>query len=370
MTLSTETAKQALAITEKFITQSHDDFNIKSGKALAKLYFCASDKEGYCLNFDDIWKLCGYATKASAKRQLLNKKLRFVEGRDYKVLLNTHVERSAKPGRGGNNREDIWMTSDCFCNFASASQTDQGWALRAFLKFLTKQVKILVDKQSTQSSQINPRVQGRIAACDSQKEFTSTLKAIEYTKGHTYFKLNAMTNHKITGRTKRQIVRELAESGNLGTKKLRKDTDTHKKGDEVPKTAADITGRDYYPNTLLSATQISEKLSSKKLQEEYEKGTIKDFHDLETIHERTLDNIFTEAALAEFHAEKMVKRISLEEAYKASPEHQKLLDLRKEKKRLEYQQKKAKAKALLDRQQQQKKNKAKKDIQSYFGSNV
>ena len=78
------------------------------------------------VNFDDAVQWIGYSTKQKAKNKLLNN---FGTGIDYMISLNQSVERT---GRGGQNREDIRLTVDCFKSLGMMAGTQKGKEVRRY----------------------------------------------------------------------------------------------------------------------------------------------------------------------------------------------------------------------------------------------
>ena len=106
-----------------------------------------SDNTKFVIDFDDVWKNVEFTQKVSAKR-LLEK--HFKEHIDYKIaasaiatedaVANT-VEKIAPPKckanndvntRGGQNKESILLTVDCFKNFCMLASTQKSKVIRSY----------------------------------------------------------------------------------------------------------------------------------------------------------------------------------------------------------------------------------------------
>jgi len=106
-----------------------------------------SDNTKFVIDFDDVWKNVEFTQKVSAKR-LLEK--HFKEYIDYKIaasaiatedaVANT-VEKIAPPKckanndvntRGGQNKETILLTVDCFKNFCMLASTQKSKVIRSY----------------------------------------------------------------------------------------------------------------------------------------------------------------------------------------------------------------------------------------------
>ena len=122
------------------IARKMTDFD-KRVKQLCAFYYYNVDKDGFCVNFDVAWRLCGYTQKGQAKQRLMTLAIKPKEGVDYIVKPLTKTK-----GRGGYNRQDIWMTSRTFNEFALTACTDESRALidavfdlsKAYMHFKSK----------------------------------------------------------------------------------------------------------------------------------------------------------------------------------------------------------------------------------------
>ena len=102
-----------------------------------------SDNTKFVVNFDEVWKNVDFTQKINAKR-LLEK--HFVEHIDYKKLAlllgRASLEEKAAPHlggasfdkkiHGGQNKENILLTVDCFKNFCMLAATPKAKEIRTY----------------------------------------------------------------------------------------------------------------------------------------------------------------------------------------------------------------------------------------------
>ena len=112
----------------KIVQKLNENFSTDEQK-----WFCANmymysnyhPTNDYPIDFDKVYSMIGFSTKANAKRSLMNN---FVADEDYKVLLIRRKERT----RGGHNAETIMMNADTFKNLCMISRTEKGKAIRKY----------------------------------------------------------------------------------------------------------------------------------------------------------------------------------------------------------------------------------------------
>lgn len=110
----------------KEICKEVDEVALKNA---AKLLYDTCNKPGFIIDFDVVWKLLKYSTKANAKRKLLQD---FTEGIDFEIKFIKKDEFTCgKPG------ENIMMTSEAFSSFCQITRTPIG-----------KQVRIMYHRMS------------------------------------------------------------------------------------------------------------------------------------------------------------------------------------------------------------------------------
>ena len=71
-----------------YVKSFHNDYNDEDGNKLARLYFNSVDKDGFCIDFDEVWELVGYSKKSKGKARLISEKSKLKPDVDYKILLN------------------------------------------------------------------------------------------------------------------------------------------------------------------------------------------------------------------------------------------------------------------------------------------
>ncbi len=102
-----------------------------------------TDNTKFVVDFDDVWKNVDFTQKANAKR-LLEKN--FIDKIDYKKIVISEIkmnndENLALPKRrascddnmwGGQNKETIMLTVDCFKNFCMVASTPKAKVIRSY----------------------------------------------------------------------------------------------------------------------------------------------------------------------------------------------------------------------------------------------
>ena len=308
-----QATQEAIAYTQSF----HPAFKATTGMKLSKLYFCASDQDGFPLNFDDIWQIVGYRRKDNAKASLVSRKLGLKENVDYKITPMTEANQTTR--WGGHNREDIWLTARGFSQFALAAQTKEGVALRDFLLYLTSQFKVLMTNLKAGHVRIAPGGEAdsdRLKACASQRNLTGVLNSIDFTTGQTYFKVNNETNRIVTGR-------DVDTANELETNKHQ-----HVNGDNLSE-------------IQLAAVKLGEMFSAENLAEAHGSGKLRSDIDIIQSHRQTFQSVFTPEGLKDIQQAKRVNNRCIKDAPKK---------------------RKRKRKAIIDKKQ--------KSMTQYFGSRV
>ena len=89
-----------------------------------------SDNTKFVVDFDDVWKNVEFTQKVNAKRILLKN---FTEHIDYKIGA-LHLGRAPKDIDlgGGQNKETILLTVDCFKNFCMIAATPKAKVIRSY----------------------------------------------------------------------------------------------------------------------------------------------------------------------------------------------------------------------------------------------
>lgn len=96
----------------------------------------------YPVDFEEAWQWLDYSSKGKAKR-LLTKN--FIENEHYIFALPIG---QAKNGRGGHNRESIFLSKDCFKDMAMLAETAQGKIARKYFRACETALKELKNKQA------------------------------------------------------------------------------------------------------------------------------------------------------------------------------------------------------------------------------
>ena len=104
------------------INKIKSEFNDEEQKLFVTSFYCYLNYNpltDFVIDFEDVWKWCGFSRKNSAKR-ILDK--HFITDVDYKVALHTLVERK---NEGGFNKEKITLNIKTFKKFCLKSNTEK-----------------------------------------------------------------------------------------------------------------------------------------------------------------------------------------------------------------------------------------------------
>ena len=111
----------------KLIKKVKEKFTNSEQQLFVSSFYCYLNHDSnndFIIDFDNIWKWCGFTRKDNSKR-LLEKY--FVLDLDYKVLLLPKEEQNLKQDnqnkRGGNNKETILLTINTFKKFCLKANT-------------------------------------------------------------------------------------------------------------------------------------------------------------------------------------------------------------------------------------------------------
>ena len=98
-----------------------------------------TDSTQFVVDFDTVWKCVEFARRDNAKRILVNK---FIENVDYKIngVINNSEKLAPlfggasfdKPIHGGQNKETILLTVDCFKSFCLLASTPKAKEIRTY----------------------------------------------------------------------------------------------------------------------------------------------------------------------------------------------------------------------------------------------
>jgi hypothetical protein len=106
------------------IKNSFNDDDNKLFTLSFKLYSSTKDNpDDFLINFDDIYKWIGFSRKSDAKKLLINN---FTINKDYKIdkLIAAAIAAAIK-SKGGENKEYICLTINCFKKFCMKASTKQ-----------------------------------------------------------------------------------------------------------------------------------------------------------------------------------------------------------------------------------------------------
>ncbi len=105
-----------------------------------------SDKE-FPVSLDDAWQWLGYSRKEHAKTCLVSN---FELSSDYIIEAPAKTGDVTASGFQPNNRQEIFLTVDCFKSFAMLAGTAKGKEVRKYFLNCEKQLKDLLKAQRTQ----------------------------------------------------------------------------------------------------------------------------------------------------------------------------------------------------------------------------
>jgi very-short-patch-repair endonuclease/phage anti-repressor protein len=112
--------------------------------------------QGFTVDFDNVWKMCGYSKKSNAKRILEN----FIENDDFCVK---NVPAQKRAGRilnkhGGSNKEIILLTKDTFKAFCMMANTAKGKEIRRWYIRMESKYSELITRCITTLSESNNKI--------------------------------------------------------------------------------------------------------------------------------------------------------------------------------------------------------------------
>lgn len=108
-----------------------------------------SEKD-FPVDFDDAWHWIGYTRKDTAKDLLTNGS--FCVDIDYKIFAPDQTG-AKKKGRGGHNRELIFLTIDSFKSFCMMAGTQKGREVRLYFLRCEAELKRKIEEERTQYKQ-------------------------------------------------------------------------------------------------------------------------------------------------------------------------------------------------------------------------
>lgn len=132
------------------------------------------DTTAFVVDFDIVWKEIQFSRKSDAKQLLIKK---FNEKVDYKILATGYsaakVETQNK--HGGNNKETILLTVDCFKNFCMLAGTPKSKEVRKFYikmeNIMHQYTEIQLKKYQTKSIELQQNLkQSQIETATKRSE--------------------------------------------------------------------------------------------------------------------------------------------------------------------------------------------------------
>lgn len=296
------------------------DYNRTDAERLARMYFDASDRalDGFFIDFDNVWTICGYSSKGVAKRKL-TQRLRLKEGKHYQIREkalcqsakrfneNKHMEnplcqseeQKTLNQNGGQNKETIMLTSRGFCRFAAGADTAQGDVLRDFLQELTARVKngqLPVARSDSGASQMTPTTTNnnnntlRLDIGKTQTMFMQAVNSLQVAGRHTFIKLNSMTNYTILGKTKKQLKEERGI-----TRKY-------------------VNTREYMSDLQMNAVKLVECTSAINVEQQVPES----HYEIIELHQDVCDTTFTPKMLEKIRSTVASQRLTLRDARRSS----------------------------------------------------
>ncbi len=96
-----------------------------------------SDEE-FPINLEDGWQWLGYSRKDTAKNTLVST---FEQGVDYIIQLPSETGAVSASGFPAFNRQDVYLTVECFKAFVMLAGTAKGKEVRKYFFRCEKQLK-------------------------------------------------------------------------------------------------------------------------------------------------------------------------------------------------------------------------------------
>ena len=120
------------------------------------------DTTAFVVDFDVVWKEIHFSRKADAKQLLIKK---FNKHIDYKILATGYSVSSVETQNkhGGNNKETILLTVDCFKNFCMLAGTPKSKEIRKFYikmeNIMHQYTEIQLKKYQTKSIELQQNLE-------------------------------------------------------------------------------------------------------------------------------------------------------------------------------------------------------------------
>lgn len=206
---------------------------------------------GFVIDLDLVWKAAGYSKKANALRCLTGSqakkrdKAEFQETIDFIVVQPEYTPIQSNVVLVGKRPDKIMMTADTFYKFLMRAPGGQGAAVRDFVVVLTHAVDdwFAGFQELKRAAPVDTSFAvKRIKTSESVKAHINELREKNVPKC-TYAMVNGMTNRTVMGMSRSELAYEL----------------------NLPKDS--VNCRDHMSHEQLSATELIETLSRKKIQE-------------------------------------------------------------------------------------------------------
>jgi phage anti-repressor protein len=146
------------------INKIKSEFNGEEQKLFVTSFYCYlnfNPLTDFVIDFDDVWKWCGFSRKDHAKR-ILEK--HFTEDTDYKVALPNLGERK---NEGGFNKEKITLNIRTFKKYCLKSNTEKSNEIH---DYYIKLEEILQDTLLEQTDELKLQLEQKEALIEFQEE--------------------------------------------------------------------------------------------------------------------------------------------------------------------------------------------------------
>lgn len=142
-------------------TRMKNEDKIKTDPEFAKKFMFAFDHhaEKFCVNLELLIEHEVYDRKDHAKRALTK---HFTDGADYRVQLDCSSREgseNSKALRGGNNKEIIMLTPDCFKSMCLIAGSDAGKIVRQYYLDLEQVSKVYIFNELQESERLRLRAE-------------------------------------------------------------------------------------------------------------------------------------------------------------------------------------------------------------------
>ena len=152
------------------INKIKNEFNEEEQNLFVTSFYCYlnfNPVTDFIINFDDVWKWCGFSRKDSAKR-ILDK--HFITDVDYKIALHQSEERK---NEGGFNKETIMLNIKTFKKFCLKSNTKKADKIH---NYYIKLEEILQDTLLQQTDELKLQLEEKNNEIEEKNNETDELK--------------------------------------------------------------------------------------------------------------------------------------------------------------------------------------------------